>query len=427
MSKVTGFTAPSLVYDSVVAVETAQLSRTDCCARPIGGVSDDGPYDYEIPAQADSYLNMSQMFVHGQAKVVKGDGEDMAAGANCALVNLFGTMFVQSVEVRVNDHPLPGSSSTDVNYKAYLETLTNYDDTSAALHLQPQIFGMDTSKKFNTLGADNAGFVARQPETAESRTFDWIAPVPANLLRSNCHLGPKDKLSLKVYRASDAFLIMSGVTQAYKLKIIKLDLRYSRIMTSIPRPLREIHIMPHTELMRFPMAGNVTNIMLNLQQGGKLPRQIVVFFVRTGALNGAYDLNPLLFQHMNVAHMVLRVNGRSVPTNALETDFANGLTAPAYTHMLQNLGAFRTGKPSLITKSRWLDGYTIFPFDLSPDNCGGYHIHQGAEGTLELEARCGTGAPAQACTAMVYMVWDMELNLDQGSGMHSLAYVDEKK
>lgn len=422
-SKVTKFSAPTLHYDAITAVEASQIGRIDCVARPIGGVSGD-VWDFEFPPQGDGvYLNMNDMVVHGKAKVVK-DGGDLANDENVALVNNFGQSAFSSVEGRVNDFALPGSGFTDTHLKAYVSNILTISKSDAGL-MENQIFYPDPAGQFDSLNENhNSGFKARKALIVGSREFDFTAPINCDFLKSSTHLGPGNKLSLRLYRASDSQLIMGAIGNGYKVVFTSLNILYSRIITNIPKPTLETHIIPHTELMRFPKPADTTNIMLNVQSGGKLPRAVIVFFIETVALNGSYTHNMLKMENLGINSINLRVNGRSVPADPLKPNFTNKVVARELNHLFQNVGVTRTGRGGFIDRNKFLDGYTIFPFDLSPDKCSGYHIHETFEGTLEVEATCT--AMNTATTAFAYLIWDMEVSIDRSSGapgMPHLAYV----
>ena len=78
---------------------------------------------------------------------------------------------------------------------------------------------------------------------------------------------------------------------------------------------------PTCEMRTFSIPNHATswiqeNIML-----GQLPRQIMFFFVGTNAVHGDYLLNPLHLQHYHINFFSLYVDGRQVPSTALQPDF----------------------------------------------------------------------------------------------------------
>lgn len=419
--------APSCQYDSQVGIEHTMIGRLDGVARPTSGV-EGNVIDFELPPQGDGvYLNMRALRLYGQAKIVAADGTDLANTIKVAPINNIGKTLFPTVEARLNENILSSSSFGDVHYKGYAsDILTQPSDLANMLGMQG--FAPDTAGQFTARTDDNKGFTKRYNLSKGSKMFDFTAPIQCDFLNSNSHLGPGNKLSFRFHRATDSQLIMAEKGATYKFKLVQLVILYSRILTNLPNPKTEVHLYPHTEIMKFPMAKDTTNIELKLQQGGDLPRAAIVFFVKTSAMNGAYDENMLEFENLGITSINARMNGSSVPAEPLQPNFTDGVVGRELNHLFQNIGVHRSGRGGFIDRDRFINGYTIFPFDFSPDKCGGYHMHNPVSGTLTIEARCA--AMAAPTTAIVYLIWDMEVTIDRSSGapgMYSVAFVSSKK
>ena len=426
-SKTQLIAAPSLQYDAQVAIEHAMVGRLDGVARATSGI-DGNIIDFELPPQGDGvYLNMKDLRVYGRAQILKADGTKEDVNKQVAPVNDFGRVVFTSVEARLNENILSTSSFSDTHYKSYLsDILTQPSDLSNML--QTQMFYPDTAGKFTDRTDANKGYKARKALCDGSKVFDFTAPIQCDFLNSNAHLGPGNKLSFRLHRGTDEQLIMAEATATYKLKFTHLVLLYSRIITNLPNPRSEVHLYPHTEVMKFPMAKDTTNIELKVQQGGDLPRAAIVFFVETAAMNGQYDKNMLEFEHLDISSINARKNGGCVPSEPLTPNFKNGVVGMELSHLFQNIGVYRSGRGGFIDREKFLAGYTVFPFDFSPDKCGGYHMHNLSQGTLTIEARCE--AMKNPTTAIVYLIWDMEVTIDRSSGvpgMYSVSFVSSKQ
>lgn len=418
--------AGTFAYEQSVPIESTQYNRIDGFVIPVGGLNNWGPYEFELPAMStNSYLNMDSIYLYGKARIQKEvDGADvnLDEADEVAPINLFGSMFVRNLEVRLNDNMLPGSSGNDVNYKNYVETLLSYEESCTG-HLESQIFSMDDVDQFNVIGTANDGFVERELYVQKSQVFDFTTPINADFLKSDHHLGPGNKLNLTIYRASDEFLLMCKKELKCKVKLEELRLYFSRIESTQKRLNPEQHFITHTELSRFPQAAEKTNFTLPVNIGGVLPRTVVVFFVNTSSYNGAYNENPLQFKHLGIEYLALRVNGKTVPQDGLRTNFRGdsyrGLLSRAYLHLFQNTATNRINRGNLMTLERFHRDYTVFPFDLTPDFCNGYHIHEANTGVLEVDVRCTN--MTEATQAMVYCAYEMNLAI-LADGRHDLNY-----
>ncbi len=62
----------------------------------------------------------------------------------------------------------------------------------------------------------------------------------------------------------------------------------------------------------------------------------------------------------------------------------------------------------MMTPALFVNGLTLFAFDLTPDLCGGYHIHRRKTGNIDLEVRFKT-ALAQSIYAIVLCTYDAQV------------------
>ena len=424
-SKVDQVVAAPLIYSNRTAIETAQASKYSCIARPVGPVNSD-VLDLEVPAQGDGvFVNMKDMRLYVEAKVVRDDGADLEAADNVAPVNNLGVSLFQLTETRVNDRPLPGQSFAGTDYKGYLDVISTMSKEDEDL-LQLQGWYPDTPDRHNNVGDNtNGGFVARKQLCARSRTFAISTPLQSDLLKSQNYLGPGNKLSFRLTRnPHNKVLMFNDGALAFKLKITQLYLEYTRIVTNLPPPGFETHYFPQTELARYPLGAGTTNFNLDVHSGGRMPRSVYLFFVRTDAANGFCNRNMFLLEHADINSLVMRNNGSPHPSEPLTPDFAGQKVTRELNHLFQNLGCDWTNRKGFLNRKKYLGGYTFFAWDLTPDKCNGKHIHELFKGTITIEGRCaGMDAPL---TAFVYKTWDIEMTIDRSSGApggHALAFM----
>jgi len=154
-----------------------------------------------------------------------------------------------------------------------------------------------------------------------------------------------------------------------------------------PRSTPQRYFTIFSEVRDFPLSTGIRQWSMKVSQGGVIPKQIIIAFVETAAFVGSQKLNPFNFQNFGRSRFNLKVNGQRVPEDPLRPDFTSfgqGLSQ-AYTHLHMSSGKFRTRSGNCINKDLFKDGLCIFPFDLTADQCNGFHVHAGREGTVELE------------------------------------------
>ena len=415
-------------HETKTPIENFQIGQTDGYITPVNSLTPDslGPFEFVLPPQNDSYLMMNSMFLWVRGQVMRGQNgaQDMAADAVVAPCNLTASALWDSIEVKVNDKVLNASSSSYANYKAFIETVLSYDRTAKDSHLRAQVFSMDTPGEYNSAAlapadggkAPNQGFADRNFIISQSKLFDMAAPIQCDFLRSNNHLAPGNKLTLKLTRAKDSFILISGNNRTYRFMIRDIRLYYRRLIVrpDAPLPNPQRYLMTRTELKQFPLAQNIMKSKLTLHNGGVMPCSIVIGQVLSAAANGDIHQNPFFFQHFNLKKLFLRVNGHMLPSDPLEFNFNQqpALVARPYMHMFQNTGAFGSRRGNLVSLTAFNSGLTLVPINLDWDLCNSFHIHAGTTGTIELELEWEV-ALADPITILVHMSYNEELQKDQ--------------
>ena len=403
--------ASNFDHETPVPIEDAQIERLDNFVRPVSGVSGGGPYLFEIAAQEDTYLVMSTIALEVTAQITRTDDTDLQATDTVGPINSLGTTMWEQIEVSLNDKLLNPASSANAHYKSYIETILSYDKTAGETHLRSQLFAMDKEDLFETYTNENTGFVERATLVKESRTFDMYSPIMADFLRSNNNLAPGHKLSIKLTRASDNFCLLApdGVPSTYKIVILDMRLFYDRIRLReiIAPPRVERYLTTGTVLKKFPIAQAMQTANLQIFTGGVKPKTIVVAMVRTTACEGTLRRNPFYFQHFNVSSLMLRIDGKMLPSEPYKPRFD---TTPKrvmreYSSLFRNTGSLKMDRGNLLSLVKWCGGQTLFAWDLTPDMCNGFHLHNSGTGTIELalEWRQGLTNPI---TVLVYMTFD---------------------
>ena len=97
--------------------------------------------------------------------------------------------------------------------------------------------------------------------------------------RANNYLAPGIKLTIKLSKASDDFLLIRGpdTLARFKIKVHDIRLYYYRIRVSnrVPRPRIEHYMIARTELATYPVPMNMRNQSIKIFSGGTIPKSVV--------------------------------------------------------------------------------------------------------------------------------------------------------
>jgi len=380
-------------HKSPIPIEESQLDNFGGYVRPVNGVNDHGPYEFIIEPVQNMCLQMGTLALYCKVSIHTSQGESLTSdNSTIGPVNLFGSALWKQIDIKINDMHFTGSLAMHANYKAVLETLMSYEDSARDTHLKTALFELDTPGHFEKASSENKGHEKRSAISALSKPFEVITPLAADFLRSDNHLAPGNKLSITLTKASDNFTLFTNTTDetSYKIKFHDIKLYFNRIQVTPPLALAletspQRYMSQRTELKAFPLPLGLTTHTLTLYSGKALPKHIVIAMVETSSFEGKITTNPFHFQHFGVSRLNLRLNGRSIPSDSLTPDFENDLFLREYHHLFLNSGTYRIDRGNCITKSAFKNGLTLFPFDLTPDYCNGFHSHIRKDGILDLE------------------------------------------
>ena len=90
--------------------------------------------------------------------------------------------------------------------------------------------------------------------------------------------------------------------------------------------------------------------------------------VENAAFNGAYDKNPFHFQHFDLNKIALYREGESIPGRPFTPDFDKQHYAHSYANTMQTFHYFNTDDTNGLTYNEFGNGYTLYAYDLTPDN-----------------------------------------------------------
>lgn len=215
--------------------------------------------------------------------------------------------------------------------------------------------------------------------------------IPHDFFKMNNHLGPGNKVDMKLYRYNDAFLINSytGDVGGYKIVIddMKLHLRAIERRERIMPPLKECYRMNETQLHKQIVAAGLPSTTFRIHTAGVMPKTIILAMVDARAAEGDYLFNPWHFHHWHVKNVALVIDTIVHPEGGLEFDFTkkNPLASRGYSWIFENSGTMDGEKGNVISWPAFRSGAFILPFDLAPDKCNGLHNHNASYGDIDVK------------------------------------------
>ena len=407
--------------------EKSVLKGAEVVVLPMGGWKSSGPFKFELPSQSGHYVQLGTFRLRGECRIIGPAGEDLVTNDDpVGIINNFPASLFNKVEISINGTTVTDSGVTAAHYKSYIETVLTYGADARSGHLDAAMFLMDAPNQFdNPIAAANRPFATRRGRVQDSRIFDWEIPLNADFLRADRYLPPGNDLKIELTRNPDALSLLVApaahghVRPNYKIEIRSLKLYYRQLQlhpgvetyhmkgskqSPFVYPINRTSIQTY-DITHRQMHGNITNMY-----NGHLPKSIVVGMVRNTAFNGDQLFNPYNFQHFNCNFMQLKVKGTTVPSEAYTPDFHGGLYAREFNSVFQNCGIGISNQGNCFSRDLFAGGLFLVAFDLSPDNCNGFHQHAPDEGSVSLEIKFAQ-ALVEPIVVICYAVFDVEVRV----------------
>lgn len=416
-----------------------------------------GTIEFDI-AGTDEYIDLSETEFRAQLSLRKIDAQDetksepISAEEKVGEVNnLLHSLFDQ-ITVSLNGTQIENSNGS-YGYRAYLEKLLNYGTDAKETHLFSSLFIKDKAGQMNSVetsqntskvvksnvavtisgtaatvaGTDvtvmpvepanyNPGFVKRRHFLVENKSIELCDKLHIDLFNSNRYLLNKVPIKLKLERSKNSFVLMGpGDESKYFIFIEKCALYVRKVklspsimadhlkslqMANALYPIRRVIVKNHT-ISEKVVSETIDNIYV-----GKMPRRVVVGFVKHNAFNGAIAENPFNFQHFNIEKIKLYVAGHPIPYREdLNFDFDKNQYVRGYNTLYKGLyrSLYDTGND--ITYEDYKNGYTLFAFNTTPDLCDSEHSSLPTTGELQLEVKFKKETPSNI-TAVFYLEFD---------------------
>ena len=159
--------------------------------------------------------------------LANGDGTVTANDAHVGPVNLFLHSMFSQVDVSLGEKEISSSNNT-YNYRAYLETLSDYGKPTKESQLSSSLWYKDTARHMDVTHvrdrATNAGLVKRSLFTNRSRVFDMLGHIHGDVFFQERLLLSNLNVHIRLTRSNNRFAIMGdGADLDYKVVITKAE------------------------------------------------------------------------------------------------------------------------------------------------------------------------------------------------------------
>lgn len=387
---------------------------------PVSSITDRGPLEFHISASGEDYLDLNDTFLYMRVKITNADGSNLAADADVGFINYPGCTLFSQVDIMLGDRLISQSSNT-YPYRGIIECLLNYGKDTLETQFSTALFSKDTAQHMDetSIKGDNEGLAARGGHTVESRIVELIVPIHADLFFQEKLLLNGVDISLKFIRSKDEFSLMTAAAAQYKVKIVAASVFVKKVSVAPTVRLAHSRALQHTnakyaidrvalKTFSIPAGTRVCN-QENLFMG-QIPKFIVLGFVDNEGYTGSYTRNPFNFQHYDTEFLSIYADGHAYPARPLQPLFQSGQYVREYYHMIQTTGRHLKDRSLAVTRSDFGHGYSLFCFNLEPDDGQSGNVSLIKTGNVRLEVRFRTALP-RTINIICYSVFDSVIEI----------------
>ncbi|XP_046572754.1 uncharacterized protein F54H12.2-like [Haliotis rubra] len=304
-----------------------------------------------------------------------------------------------------------------------MKTLLNYGADAKKSQMTSQLFYKDEGgnnsaiESTNSVTGTNYGLTARGNFIKKSKELTMSGPLYEDVFGMNRHLINGVDLTLKLYRSSPAFCLMSGkAKQEYTIELLDAYLQICKLKVNPALILAHNTLFQNNSNALYPFTksevkvnsipvSQLTHTIDNVSN--PIANRYIVGFVESKSLNGAYDGNPFNFQSSMLKTVSLYVNGVSVPGRPTRADDVN-----SYVNMFDGAGLWRENQGNCISREEFLLGNALFVFQLE-EVCGeSEYLNLVKSGNVRLEIEFKT-ALTQTLSCIILSERNSIIEIDQ--------------
>ena len=352
------------------------------------------PIEFTIP-KGTSFIDLSKTQLFITLQITKDTGEAIDV-ETVGLINNPLHSIIKQFSIRLNGTLITEQSDTYA-YRAYIETLLNYDKSAKDTFLTSALYYKDTAGNMDepdpaqaTSNKKNLGLVARSKYTLGSAILGLIGTPFCDIFHTDRFLVPDVEVKIKLNLHLNEFILMSNSDPTEKIHIVKarLKVRHVNVTPSVAlqlsKSVAKYPLRTVSTHLKTLTTGVLTESFDNIFNSGIVPERLIIGFISNKAYNGDYKLNPFNFGHFALKTIKLTVNNAEIPEMAID------LSDPCeqvkgYNTLFAGNGTMHRGHGNDITRPEWEKGYGLFIYDLTPDGNGSsphFHIHQ--KGVVDL-------------------------------------------
>ncbi len=388
---------------------------------PVSGMIHSGPLEFTISGSAEHYLDLSSAFLYITANVSHTGVQDKTGDDTSTPVNNWMHSLFSQVDVSLNGKLISSSSNTYA-YRSYIESLLSFGRACKKTFLTNGLWYKDTAGQFDTLvdkngESANDGAKKRYALTLKNKKIDLIGYIHDDVFRQHRLIPPGVTVKVRFIRSRDAFSLLS-TKAGYKTILSNAVLYVRKVKVNPTVTLAHANVLKKSNMMFpinrveckvFSVSANSHSAYRENVISGQLPTKLVIGCVRNDAFNGTHNLNPFNFQHFDLNHLSVHVDGQPDTIPFLQPDYDNNLYLRSYHSLFGGLGKILNDEDFDLNRSDYPEGNALYAFNLATDCQDTFDVVK--TGSIRIDLKFAKALP-HTINVIVYAEFQNVIQLD---------------
>lgn len=221
---------------SLPYVQTSMLKTQEVAYKTIASLDNASSLEFVSIGQGDTYRDLSNIYLKLRLKITKSDGTAYpaaAAGAvatgGAGIINNFMHSLFRQCTITLGNTVISQSDS-NYAYRAYIESVLNYNYDAMSTHQEAACFYPDTAKQLdNITDGKNVGLDKRKAMIKDSVEFELIGRLHADMLNQQKYLLNNVDMRIMLSLQKDEFYMLEADTNTSKAKITEATLYMNHV------------------------------------------------------------------------------------------------------------------------------------------------------------------------------------------------------
>ena len=403
------------------------------------------PMEFIIP-KLESFVDLNRSYFTMELQMKKDDGNNWSASETLWPANNIAHTIIKQIDLYLNGTLISPQSDT-YHYKAYLQTLTNFDTKDGRTVLRPAGWfnGVNPPPRWTANNTDAttphndhknlatntklllANMSEERAELAGGKVRHYVFVPHLEVFHTGKALVPGVEIKMK-FHFNDPKVFLDGVGKAGRLTESDIKIRFHlcqlRLNEAVYRSLeskrhngKAVAKYPtvRSEIRTYSMENTKSREEIRDLFQNRIPDRMIVALLDSRAFNGAYDRNCFCFQKFDLTSIKQIVRGEEYPYEMLElvgNDSSRDLLG--YFRYLLASGAWCHLTGNMLEEKDWGQGKgcTLFMIDNVANGCAdSRNLNPKQSGDLRIKLEFRT-TPASNITILVYGEFENLLEID---------------